>query len=149
VRILAVVMLVGALVLGAGCGRRNNALGSGADLNACDAYYVYDNFFGEPSPRKADELLLSADAHVRLIDRIRPDFKISVKDKDDFLADKAVIDAWTTIRTSMVAFRERVKAAGNDPAKLGEAANSLAADQAFLAADARVAEFNATVCPHD
>jgi hypothetical protein len=148
VKLVAVIVATVVLVGGAGCSKRSDALGSGSDIDACVAYDLYDRIIPEPSPTRADDLLVHAEAVIRIVARIRGDYKIRAEGKDDFLADQSVLDAWATVGRSMGALRDAVRAAGNDPARLKVAANALGADEAFLAADRRIADFFVNDCPH-
>jgi len=139
------VAVVAAAVALVGCSGRNDALGEGPDVNACVAYQIY-NQFREPSPTERDDVLAYTGGMVRLMERVRGDFKIKIEKKPDLLASKEVLDAYDTIRSSMAKARDAAEAAGSDTERLKAAGNDLAADEAYLAADARVTDFFVDEC---
>jgi hypothetical protein len=148
-RAAAAVLLAAGALLGSACSERSDALGAGEDIDGCVAYAILE-FFEEPSPEDPQEVKEYADATLRVLDRIRPDFKIQRSgDRPDIALPKEVVDDYGTMERSMKAFKEALEAAGSDKAQVRAAKNALAADDGYLAADARVGEFWAKECPRD
>jgi hypothetical protein len=147
VRGLLVVLVLVAVGLG-GCAKRSGAVGAGPDIDACAAYKEYDADFGEPPPTDPDAILAYAQGVARVVDRVRDDYTISVKNKEDLVPPKEVIDAFAQVKVAMTDLGQRVRAAGKDPVKVKDAANWLATNRAYLQADARISDFYATTCPH-
>lgn len=122
-------------------------MGAGSDVSGCDAYQILD-FFEEPSPEKPEDVRAYANATLRVIDRVRPDFRIERSgDREDLeeLPQK-VVDDWKIVEKSVTKFRDALREAGDDEAKVQAAMNAFAADEAYLAADARIGDWVVAEC---
>ena len=141
--------MLAVVVLGSACGERSDALGAGSDIDGCVAYEILD-FFEEPSPEDPSEVKAYADATLRVVDRVRPDFKIQRSgDRADIELPEQVADDYETVERSFTKFQTALEDADGDEAKVRDAMNALAADESYLAADTRLSEFYAKECPRD
>ena len=137
-RRLSPVLVVTAIALAA-CGGGSQALGGGEEVNACGGYEAYDAL-DEPRPDDADGTVEWAKGVLRIIERVDFEERIRQPDGDRIDVPKQVIDDYTTIETSIRTLRD---GAGDDVAA---AQRTLSRDEAFNAADARMASFFATNC---
>lgn len=145
VRVAAVALAL--LAAGSSCSERSDAAGAGSDIDGCAVYFILD-FLDEPSPDKPREVEQYAAAHLRILNRLRPDFRIQRSgDREDIDLPKSVADDFETMKRSVRTFQAELKAAGGDEGKVRAAMNAFAADEAYAAADARIGEFSAAECP--
>lgn len=139
------VVTAGVLFLGA-CGGGSEALGGGAEVDACGGYEAYDEL-PEPDPTDARAVLDWADGVLRVIDRVDPDREVRDLEDERREVPPGVLDAFTSLKRSVEDLRDRVAdAADTGTAAIRAAADSLALDEDFATADTTIRAFHTEIC---
>lgn len=134
------------VVLLAACGGKRGAEGAGPSVNFCEGYTIY-SIFDEPKPDDAGELDMYTSAMIRVIDRIKPNFRVQLPKGPPLRIPPEVGDDLETLKSKMIQLRADVRSAKGDKAQIRQAVNRFAEDATLNAADQRLVDFAESKCP--
>ena len=127
------------------CGGEREALGGGPEVDVCGGYEAYDEL-PEPDAADAGAVREWATGFLRVIERTETDDDVTDANGDRHEVPAPVAQAFADMERSVTAMRDRVGAAGEDATEVRRAADSLATDETFRAADTVVRDFHAERC---